>query len=52
MLFRSELADRGQELPALDQTTKKWPILTIDTIEKNGNYKEQESNIFGDGDSC
>lgn len=47
-----ELADRGQELPALDSTTKKWPILTIDTIEKNGNYREQEFNIFGDGDTC
>jgi hypothetical protein len=47
-----ELADKGQTLPALDDPTSKWPILTIDTIEQNGNYREQEFNIFGDGDTC
>jgi hypothetical protein len=47
-----ELADRGQTLPALDDPTSKWPELTIDKIESNGNYREQEFSIFGDGDTC
>lgn len=44
-----ELAGKGQKIKALDDLSGYPPTLTIDTSNE---FREQEFNIFGDGDTC
>lgn len=43
------LAADGLEIAALDNSLVFPPTLTIDT---SNHFREQEFNIFGDGDTC